>query len=123
MVESFLAVILSVLSLSAISAAIDRYFRLQRIEDMLSASNEMLLSRVSPPAAEALFSSEVPGGEFLANCARIDLFGVNLTSFLGSSKDSIKAAVLSGARLRIIVIDSESQEAMEGTRGAKLYVE
>lgn len=107
--DDLLAAILAVLALLATSEIVERHRRLSSIDKAVHRSLSFLESRFTDrPSAIAFFAKQPDLDPFVQAANQIDLCGVTLTSTINKQFGNLRERLQSGAKIRVLVIDSES---------------
>lgn len=107
--DDLLTAILTVLTLLAISEVVERYRRLNTIENAVNRSLSFLESRFTDrPSAIAFFQQQPSLDHFIQGANQIDLCGVTLTSVVNKQFSNLRDRLQKGAKVRILIIDPDS---------------
>jgi hypothetical protein len=108
-IDQLLTAILWVIGFLAISEIVERYRKLNAIHNSVERSVHFLESRLTDrPSAMAFFQKPPNIRSYLERATQIDLCGVTLTSTLNKEYGTIRDRLQAGARIRIMLIDPES---------------
>ncbi len=107
--DDLLTAILGVLALLATSEIVERYRKLNSIEETVNRSLSFLESRFTErPSAIAFFQKHPSLDQYVQGATQIDLCGVTLTSTVNKQFGNLRERLQVGAKIRILIIDPDS---------------
>jgi hypothetical protein len=107
--DALLTAILGVLGLLATSEIVERYRRLNSIEESTKRALALLESRFTDrPSAIAFFEQPPRFDSYVQGANQIDLCGVTLSSTINKLFGNLRERLKQGAKIRLLVIDPDS---------------